>query len=285
MPKQTLYFTSKTELSILDNQLNIVTNDHSVLRPIEDIQTIIVDHHSVSFTVPLINKLAYNNIAVVFCNEKHLPTTMLMDLNSNALQSKSFRAQLEASQPLKKQLWKQIVIAKISNQSQLLTKKGLGKNILKKYLDNVKAGDTTNREGIAAKVYWKYLFGKDFIRDRYAPPPNNMLNYGYSVLRAAIARALMNSGLLPSVGVFHKNYYNAFPLADDTMEPYRPFIDEKVADLYSCGFCDIDKQFKKEIITLFYNSLTTDILSSTTKSLADVYCGSSKIIRYPNLII
>lgn len=206
-----------------------------------------------------------------------------MDLESNSLQTKSFRAQLEASVPLKKQIWKQIVEAKIRNQSSLLDNLGYSPAYLKKYYDNVKSGDSTNREGAAAKEYWKKVFGTDFIRDRYAPAPNNLLNYGYALLRASVARALMNSGLLPSIGVFHKNYFNSFPLADDVMEPYRPFIDAKVIQLHNRGISQLDKHIKYELIELFYQSITESDLSTTTSSLSKIYCGENRYIIYPSL--
>ncbi|MDD2596001.1 MAG: type II CRISPR-associated endonuclease Cas1 [Bacteroidales bacterium] len=286
MPKQTIVISSPADLSLHNNQISIKVHDckkDTIFRPIEDIRTVLIDNHSAHITIPLINALADNNIAVIICNERHIPNTMLMDLESNSLQTKSFRAQLEASVPLKKQIWKQIVEAKIRNQSSLLDNLGYSPAYLKKYYDNVKSGDSTNREGAAAKEYWKKVFGTDFIRDRYAPAPNNLLNYGYALLRASVARALMNSGLLPSIGVFHKNYFNSFPLADDVMEPYRPFIDAKVIQLHNRGISQLDKHIKYELIELFYQSITESDLSTTTSSLSKIYCGENRYIIYPSL--
>lgn len=198
--------------------------------------------------MPLLNLLAQHNIAVVFCNEQHIPTTMLMDLESNSMQAKHIRAQLEAGRPLCKQVWKQIVECKIRNQSVLLEKLGKGDDPLRRYHSTVKSGDSTNREGIAAKVFWRMLFGPDFIRDRIGLPPNNLLNYGYALLRSVTARAIMDAGLLPMVGVFHRSYYDAFPLADDLMEPYRPFIDEKVYALHKKGDNPVGQNSEKGIV-------------------------------------
>lgn len=252
-------------------------------RSFEDIQTILVDHHSVSLTIPLLNKLSENQITVVFCNEKHYPQSMLMDLESNSLQTKYFRKQVEASLPLKKQIWKQVVEAKIRNQSGLLDELFQCGDVLQKYYSSVRSGDTSNREGVAANSYWKKLLGKGFVRDRYGTEPNNLLNYGYALLRTAMARALMDSGLMPTLGIFHRNYYDSFPLADDMMEPYRPFVDKRVYELYESGKREVDKEVKKALLELFYLSLKRDVLTKTTSSLVNVFCQTSRVVYYPLL--
>jgi len=234
MPKQTLVFEQGAELSLQDGQLLICQKGKDpICKPIEDLSRVIVDNHSVHLTVPLINKLAQSHVSIVFCDEKHMPVTMTMDLDSNARQTMFYNAQMEASLPLKKNIWKQVVECKIKNQSLLLSKLDMGDNMLEKYYKNVKSGDSSNREGVAAAVYWRKLFGKDFVRDRFGHSPNDMLNYGYALLRSSISRALMGSGLFPMIGVFHHNMYDPFPLANDIMEPYRPFIDEKIYELYN----------------------------------------------------
>ena len=251
------------------NQIVIQKDNESqaIVRPIEDISIIIIDHHSVHLTVPLLNKLSECNVAVIFCNSRHIPVSMLLDLDSNVLQTKYYRAQLEVSKPLKKQLWKQIVERKIKNQQNLLAKLHISENILKPYHSNVKSGDSTNREAVAAKVYWKNMFGKDFIRDRYGPHPNGLLNYGYSILRAYTARAIMDAGLLPSIGLFHRSYYNSFTLADDLMEPYRPFVDETVYHLYNES-STITDNVKATLANIFYSAISFDDLASTAHSVA-----------------
>lgn len=284
MPKQTIIFDSKAELSVKNGLLSIARDGkEEVFRSFEDIQTIMVDNHSVSLTIPLLNRLSESQITVIFCNEKHFPQSMLMDLESNTLQTKYFRRQIEASQPLKKQIWKQIVEAKIRNQSRLLDEIFQCGDLLRKYYANVRSGDSSNREGIAANCYWKKLMGKGFIRDRFGKEPNNMLNYGYALLRSAMDRALMDSGLMPTLGVFHRNYYNSFPLADDAMEPYRPYIDRMVYEVYLSGKKEVDKDFKEKVLGLYYSDLKRDVLTKTTVSLVNMYCQESKVLYYPEL--
>lgn len=284
MSKQTLVFDSPSMLSIKNGLLSVVREGkEEVLKAFEDIQTILIDHHSVSLTIPLLNRLSEEQIAVVFCNERHFPQSMLMDLETNSLQTKYYRKQIEASLPMKKQIWKQVVEAKIRNQSRLLNELFQCGDVLQKYYANVKSGDSTNREGVAANCYWKKLLGKDFIRDRFGYEPNNLLNYGYALLRSAMARALMDSGLMPTLGVFHRNYFNSFPLADDIMEPYRPFVDRKVMELYLAGKKEVDKEFKLAMLSLYYDDLKRDVLTKTTASLVNVYCQTSRVVYYPCL--
>ena len=283
MAKGTIVIESAKELSLRGGMI-VITNRETgeeTLRTIEDIQMIMIDHHSARITIPLITKLAVNNVCVVFCDEKHMPVSMMMDLYSNTIQSKHFQKQLEANLPTKKQLWKQIVEAKIRNQSLLLEKHGKGKNLLKKYADNVKSGDSTNREGVAARVYWKSLMGKDFIRDRYGEPPNSLLNYGYTLLRAMISRNLMNAGLLPTVGIFHRNCYDAFPLSDDLMEPYRPFVDYKVVQLQHKGITDVCRNSKRELLDIFYTDIPLNAMMISASTLSDIYENKGRIVVFP----
>ena len=259
--------------------------------PVEDIGYVILENQEISITMPLLNALADNNTAVIVCSDRFMPNAMLMNLDANSTQGESFRAQLSAKEPLKKNIWKQIVEAKIRNQAALLHKLGKDGDVLKPYYKNVKSGDSDNREGVAAKLYWDELFDGQFMRFRTGPSPNAMLNYGYTVLRAAVARSLTGSGLLPAIGIFHRNRYNAFPLADDVMEPYRPFVDEIVFHLYANGEDSLNKYSKSEILKLLYKDTffenTTrplDIgLSMTTASLVRCYNGLQKKIIYPLL--
>ena len=231
MLKRALFFSTPYCLSLRNGQMVIHTREAPDIQksvPIEDIGFIVLEDQQTSITLPLLNALSDNNVAVIFCGENRMPNAMLMNLDSNKTQGESYRSQIEASEPLKKGLWKQIVEAKIRNQSALLQKLGRDGSKLKPYYMNVKSADADNREGIAAKIYWSELFGTDFIRSRDGLPPNNLLNYGYTILRAAVTRSIMGSGLFSAFGVFHRNRYNAFPLADDLMEPYRPYVDELV---------------------------------------------------------
>ena len=294
MLKRTLAFTKPYHLSLKNRQMIIRAKDDSgtdTSVPVEDIGFVILENQETSITLPLLNALADNNAAVIICSDKFMPNAMLMNLDSNSTQGESFRAQLSATEPLKKNIWKQIVEAKIRNQAALLRKLGKDGDALKPYYQNVKSGDSGNREGVAAKLYWDKLFDGAFLRFRTGPSPNEMLNYGYTVLRAAVARSLTGSGLLPSVGIFHKNRYNAFPLADDVMEPYRPFVDEIVFDLYANGENSLNKYTKSEILKLlyadtFFENVTRPLdigLSITTASLAKCYNGLQKKISYPLL--
>lgn len=252
---------------------------------------ILIDNHSASLTTPLIGKLAEQNVAVVFCNEKHMPSSMLMNLDANTLQEKYFRLQLDAPLPLKKQMWKNIVEAKIKNQALHLKSLGKKHDKLLKYATGVLSGDSSNREGLAAQCYWRELFGKEFIRDRFGEHPNDFLNYGYTLLRAATARALMASGLLPSLGIFHRNYYDAFPLADDIMEPYRPFIDQIAYKLHATKKKKLDKEVKASFLELFYTNIPFGeqmvqlgtCLTYTTASVAKFFMGETKNIAYPRV--
>ena len=260
--------------------------------PVEDIGFVLLENQQISITMPLLNALADNNAAVIVCTDKMMPNAMLLNLDSNSVQGERYRDQINASEPLKKNLWKQTVEAKIRNQAALLDKLDKDGSQLKPYWQNVKSGDADNREGIAAKIYWDALFGDDFMRYRTGGSPNEMLNYGYTVLRAAVARSLMGSGLFPAFGIYHRNRYNAFPLADDIMEPYRPFVDEIVFDLYANGEDELNKDVKAEILKLLYVDTVFDKvtrpldlgLSVTTSSLAKCFSGEQKKIMYPLLV-
>ena len=295
MPKQTLVFETPVQLSLKQSQLCISYKDspeQETFRAIEDIAIILIDNHSVNITVPLLGELAENNVAVVFCDQKHMPTSMLMNLDANSIQEKYFRLQLEAKEPLKKQMWKNIVETKIRNQAQFLKLFNKNSDKLARYINCVKSGDTTNCEGHAAQIYWKELMGKGFIRDRFGEYPNTFLNYGYTILRAATARALMGSGLLPALGIFHRNYYDAFPLADDIMEPYRPFIDQVVIRLMEQKQRRLTKEAKHAFLELFYQEIPFGeqmvqlgtSLTYTTASVAKFYAGETKALAYPRVI-
>lgn len=294
MLKRTLFFSTPLDLSLRNNQLVVSTRQMPEVKnsvPIEDIGFVVLENQQINITLPLLNALSDNNVAVIICSDNFMPNAMLLNLDSNTTQGEVYRAQIEASEPLKKGLWKQVVEAKIRNQAALLNKLGKDGDKLKPYYSNVKSGDSDNREGIAAKIYWNELLGNDFIRSREGSSPNNLLNYGYTLLRAAVARALMGSGLFPALGIFHRNRYNAFPLADDIMEPYRPFVDEIVFDLYANGERELTKQVKADLIHLFYTDTRFGKLlrplevglTFTTASLAKCFAGESKKLSYPLL--
>ena len=294
MLKRALFFSTPFCLSLKNNQMIIHTKEMPEMQksvPIEDIGFVILEHQQTNITLPLLNALSDNNVAVIFCGNDFMPNAMLMNLDSNKTQGESYRAQIEASEPLKKGLWKQIIEAKIRNQAALLNKLGKDGDKLKPYYMNVKSGDTDNREGIAAKIYWSELFGGDFVRAREGVEPNSLLNYGYTLLRAAVARSLMGSGLFPAFGIFHRNRYNAFPLADDIMEPYRPYVDEIVFNLYANGENKLTKDVKTKLLrVLFTDTIFGKItrpldvgLTMTSASLSKCFSGVQKKIVYPLL--
>lgn len=294
MIKQTLMFTLPAYLSLKDNQIVIQLkgSEQTVTRPIEDIGVVVVENAQVTLSIPLLNALVDNNVSVVFCDNKQMPKSMLMSLDGNTTQQESYRYQMDATQPMKKQLWRKLIESKIRNQAALLGKLDKDADALKPYYQNVKSGDSDNREGLASRIYWPLLMGSDFRREREGVPPNQMLNYGYSILRAAVARALIGSGLYPAFGLFHRNRYNAFPLADDVMEPYRPFVDEIVYHLFFDGATsELDKRSKGELLRILFadvklGKLTRSLevaLSMTTASLLKVLKGEQEKLVLPVL--
>ncbi|MGE0089999.1 MAG: type II CRISPR-associated endonuclease Cas1 [Bacteroidales bacterium] len=297
MLKRTLYFTKPSYLSLKNKQLVVELKEDSSVKtvPVEDIGFMVIEDMQISLSTPLIEELMNYNVAVIFCDSKHHPQSMLLNFEGNHQQTEVYRQQVAASEPLKKNLWKQTVEAKIENQAKALIKLGLNADPLPHLANQVKSGDSDNREGMAARIYWKKLFGDNFNRERFGDWPNALLNYGYIVLRAATARALTGSGLLPSFGIFHKNRFNAFCLADDIMEPYRPFVDLLVYDLYQKypESVALEKEMKAEIL----NILSADVgmknntrplmvaLTHTSATLVACYKGERKNIEFPEVKI
>lgn len=292
MLKRTLLFTSPVYLSLKNEQLVVCfkdTPDDKRTIPIEDIGFILIDNPMVSITMPLINALADNNVALIFCNEKSMPNAMLQNLDTHSLQCEILNKQIAIGEVLRKNLWKQTIEAKIKNQSKLLMKLGKDGNVLKPYYSNVKSGDADNREGAAARIYWMRLFGNDFVRDRNLPGINSLLNYGYTILRAATTRALMGAGLLPAIGIFHHNRSNAFPLADDIMEPYRPYVDEIVYGMFNDGMTELNQKSKSILLHVLFcdthfSKVTRPLsiaLTMTAASLVKCYSKEMDKISYP----
>ena len=296
MIKRTLFFSNAVCLTLKNKQLSIqnkeTLEESSV--PIEDIGFVIIENNQVYISVPVINALAENNAAVVFCNEKHLPFSMNLPLDCNTIQNQLFSIQIEATVPIKKNCWKQVIEQKIKNQAKVLEKYKIDSCKLKAYSQDVKSGDSTNREALAAKLYWDLLIDIDWVRTRFGDYPNNLLNYGYAILRAATARALVGSGLLPTLGIHHHNKYDAYALADDIMEPYRPFVDDEVMEYIKTQEPseDVPIEYKKRILTI----LTRDViigkvtrpllvaLSITSSSLVKVFTGESKLLSLPEFV-
>jgi len=196
--------------------------------PVKEIQCLIISNPAITITGSLLSALADSGCIVLISDEKHLPQAMQIPLEGNYIQTQRFLAQINAPKPLNKQLWKIIVQEKIKNQAVLLQTLHQNDYNLFMLAKRVKSGDTDNMEGRAAAIYWKHLFEKKFCRDRDLPDNNLLLNYGYAVLRAITARACCAAGLHPTLGLNHHNQYNAFCLADDLMEPFRPAVDQIV---------------------------------------------------------
>lgn len=293
MIKQTLMFTSPVALSLKYGQLVVKSKEDNktITRPIEDVGFVIIDNPMISFTVPLLNELNENNVAVIICDKNHMPQSIVLPFEGNTTLQECHRYQLDAKETLKKQLWKQLVQSKIRNQAALLNRLGKNGDLLKPFYMNVKTGDSDNREGAAARVYWMHLFDERFKRERYGEDPNILLNYGYSILRAAVARALVGSGLYPALGLFHRNRYNAFPLADDVMEPYRPFVDEIVYAIYDHDESKFDKQTKAKILRVLFSDVKIGkvkrplevALTITTASLVKLFKGDVTKLSLPVL--
>ena len=309
MIKKTLYFGNPAYLSYSNGQLVIklpeIEKSNSLPEnfksksvrtiPIEDIGVIVIDHKQVTVTQSVIAALLENNAAFITCDDKRMPTGMLLPLQGHSVYNERFRNQLDASIPLKKQLWQQTVRAKIENQTSILHKNHPEVTIgnMEAWAHGVKSGDPDNFEARAAVYYWKNLF-KDtpsFVRDRDGETPNNLLNYGYAILRAIVARALVISGLLPLLGIHHHNRYNPYCLADDIMEPYRPFVDQIVIDIYNTMPIpeDLTTEIKQRLLNIPVLDVTINnkrsplmiAVSQTTASLAKCYNGESRKIIYP----
>ncbi len=299
MIKRTLYFGNPAYLHKQQQQLKVVepkTDQVLGSIPIEDIGVVLLDNPQVTITHGLMAALLERNTAIISCNEKHMPTGLMLPLDGNTLQSERFREQINASEPLRKNLWQQTVKAKVENQAALMERFSIDNKRLKALVPQVQSGDPNNIEGRAASVYWKLLFENEvFTRNRYGDAPNAHLNYCYAVLRAIVARALVSSGLLPTLGIFHRNKYNAYCLADDVMEPYRPFCDELVYQMWQDGEItgdEITREQKAKLLTIATVDVVFDKqksplmvgLSRTTNSLYECFDGSRRRIIYPQFI-
>ena len=310
MIKKTLCFSNPIYLSLRNAQLVLhlpeVENNKTLPEaikkeaertiPIEDIGVVILDNRRITITSGAMETLLENNCAVITCNQKSMPVGLLLPLCGNTTQNERFRSQLEASLPLRKQLWQQTIKQKILNQEFVLrTNTDKETNCMRVWSNDVRSGDPDNLEARAAAYYWKNLFINypNFVRDREGTPPNNLLNYGYAILRAIIARALVGSGLLPTLGIHHHNRYNAYCLADDIMEPYRPYVDQLVLDIIQCNLeiSDITRDLKMQLLGIpmldvVINGKRSPLMiaaQQTTASLAKCFAGECKRISYPEM--
>ena len=307
MIKRTIYVGNPLHLSISNEQL-VLTVPHAKgmdklignTVPLEDIGILMLDHNQITLSHAVLQKMASFNIAFIVCNESHHPVSLQLPLATNTLQTERFKYQIEASVPLKKQLWQQTVKTKIRNQAFVLNKYGFSNASMLQWANDVNSGDTMNLEGRAAAFYWKSLSPllapnqTLFTRDREGMYPNNLLNYAYAIIRATVARALVASGLLPTLGIHHKNKYNAYCLADDMMEPYRAFADDLVFSIVNKNPTEqeLTKEIKSQLLSLpaadiFIDKQRSPLmvgLQKTTSSLVKCYMGDRKSILYPELL-
>lgn len=308
MIKRTLYFGNPAYISVKLSQLEIRLPDVEKSKllpdsfksgavksiPIEDIGVVMLDNKQITITHGALGALLENNVAVITCDDHRMPVGLMLPLAGNTTQSERFRHQIEASLPLKKQLWQQTIQTKILNQSTvLLHRRGIECGNMSAWVKQVRSGDSDNLEARAAAFYWQNLFGniKGFNRDREGVPPNNLLNYGYAILRAVVARSLVGSGLIPTLGIHHHNRYNAYCLADDIMEPYRPYVDKLVAEIVDSGvnISELTTDIKSKLLSIpvldvVINGRRSPLMvgvGQTTASLYKCYSGEIRKIAYP----
>lgn len=312
MIKKTLYFGNPAYLSLRMGQMviklpevesnellpEIMKKQAEITKPIEDIGVVVLDNRRITITQGLLEALLENNCAVITCDNHSLPVGLMLPLYGNSTQNERFRYQLDASQPLRKQLWQQTIKAKIENQAAVFSVcSGMPIKNMKRWADDVRSGDPDNVEGHAAAYYWRYFFNnitglENFTRNREGMAPNNLLNYGYAILRAVVARALVTSGLLPTLGIHHHNRYNAYCLADDIMEPYRPYVDELVFAIVKEQGVD-NLQLTTTLKAQLLSIPTLDVVlggkrsplmvaaTQTTASLYKCFSGELRRIAYP----
>lgn len=232
MIKRIVEISNPSYLHLKNKQMVIERDGQEIGNiPIEDLGVLILDHPAIVHTQGLLAACFEQNVAVLLCDGKHLPSAILLPLEGHTLHSKILRQQIAASEPTAKRIWQRIVQAKIREQAKVLQSAIGNSSPLNLYANKVKSGDPDNIEAQAARIYWQKLFGADFRRDQDAEGINAMLNYGYAVIRGAVARAIVGTGLHPAIGVHHRNQYNSFALADDLMEPLRPLVDIKVHEI------------------------------------------------------
>ncbi|MCE7996307.1 MAG: type II CRISPR-associated endonuclease Cas1 [Roseivirga sp.] len=296
MIKRTLYFANPAYLSSKKQQLVVryPGNEEERTVPIEDIGLLVLESHQVTISHRLISLLLGNNAAIITCDEQHLPQGMMLNLNASHTQQEHFRVQVEASQALKDRLWKQTIQSKIRNQAALLNQNGVEVENMNRWADKVQNGDPDNFEARAAAYHWKCLFTdliQNFKRGQFEGEPNNLLNYGYAILRATVARSLLASGLLPTFGYHHRNKYNAYCLADDVMEPYRPYVDELVLELVRStdDYQTLTPALKQKLLQIpvldvMINGKQSPLMlavQQTTASLYQCYAREQKEIKFP----
>ena len=261
---------------------------HSVA--FDDIQAMVFSAYDLCYTHNLLEEFAKRNIPVVFCDKKHIPSSLILPFDGYFHQSRRMLSQAQATKPTNKRLWKEIIVSKILQQAMALELFGKKHQYLLELSKEVKSDDSTNCEGQAAKYYFTQLFGDEFTRDRDQPGINSLLNYGYIIFRSAVARAVVCYGLNPSLGIRHCNPNNAMPLIDDLMEPFRPFIDIEVYKIFfEDGLFELDPDNKKRLVSQLNISITAGDMNTTpvniihkeASSLGSIYHGKTKELFLP----
>lgn len=255
--KKTLCFTKPAYLKLHRKQLVVEFPDnnqesHSI--PLEDIAYILLENPQITLTHACLQNILAHQIALISCDERHLPAAQFLAYDSHSEYHLRLYLQINCSPKLKAILWQSTVQAKINNQAAVLKSQNIAAQRLVYLANKVKPNDANNTEAQAANFYWKQLFGDSFLRGRFEEAPNHLLNYAYAILRAIIARAIAITGLSPALGIFHSNKYNAYCLADDLMEPFRPFVDQLVLHIIQQLDGEIpenlDPEIKKKLLKL-----------------------------------
>jgi len=257
--------------------------------PLDDIAAVVANAHGLSYTNNLLVALAERGAPFVLCGPNHNPVGMIWPVDGHSTQAGRYDAQLSATKPLHKRLWSSIVKSKLNQQAAALEAAGAPVAPLSALVPKVRSGDPDNIEAQGARRYWQLLFGEDFRRDRQAGGLNGLLNYGYTVLRAATARAIIAAGLHPSLGIHHANQGNAMRLADDLMEPYRPFVDLLAWQLRCQDMAEVNPETKRIMVRGLYDDLMTDAgatpmqvsVQKLATSLAHVYLGEREQLDLP----
>ena len=269
-------------------------DDEEFTVPLREVGVVVASHPYILYTQPVLSGLAENGGVLVVCDTKHHPSAMLLPIVQHSTQTERFIAQSEAKLPLRKRCWQRIVKAKIHAQARLLDELYGEDRGLRSLAATVRSGDPKNVESTASQRYWPALFDdRSFRRRREAPDQNRMLNYGYAVVRAAIARSICASGLHPSLGVHHHNRYNPFCLADDLMEPFRPLVDRVVVELVQekgTG-CEMSQEVRARLLKILSDRYEVegesrtlfDLFKRITSSLAQVYLGQREALYLPEL--
>lgn len=302
MIKKTIFIENPVYLNIKDEQLIINYKEEDKENksiPIEDIGLIVLDNNQITITQGAVNSLINNNASLLWCDSRHLPNGLILPMSTNHVFTEKLKFQLSASEPLKKQLWKQTIQSKINNQGIILKNLDFNYQNMIQWANETRSGDPSNMEGRAAAWYWKCIFQAvdkhNITRHRYGEPPNHLFNYGYAILRAVVARSLVASGCLPALGIHHRNKYNAFCLADDIMEPYRPLVDKLVLDWIFSQNKEVPEILTKEVKAHLLNIPVIDVsikgmqsplmvaMQRTTASLMDCFEGITKKINYPEM--